>query len=258
MGYRNCDDFVKTHYGGFYHLTMPMLDTINSAVGSTFDLKKDRKHEMVTKLLTRIYDLLYNAEAPSQPGVGRDLALYEEWVSTLAAKERFHSYVFFLYQGLNPPISTRTVNVIADVLRVPEIPRLDDWIMETAKVLAFHHFQLRGEIRRTPSPTPDAPAGSAFAYQPGPMAERRGGWLRSASLFRRHAHRGRFPAKDLPVQIPGLEAHRRQAPGGRGIGPKKRAGFQWPAVGPLRSTIDCKCQWASPAPFFLPCPCRDQ
>ena len=37
MGYRICDDFVNTHFSDFYHLTMPMLDTINNAVGYAFD-----------------------------------------------------------------------------------------------------------------------------------------------------------------------------------------------------------------------------
>ena len=93
--------------------------------------------------------------------------------------------------------------------------------------LPIARSRLAAPRARRPTPAADTSVTFHLVFRSGPTAEGEGGWQRSASLFRRHAHRGRFPAKDLPVQIPGLEAHRRKAPGGRGIGPKKRAGIQW-------------------------------
>ena len=88
------------------------------------------------------------------------MAQYEEWVNTLS--ERHQDYVFFLSKGLSPPISTRTMKVVAEVMGVPSVIHDDDKIMEAAKALAFHHFRLRGEV---------PPAGVATAGRPGDMAE---------------------------------------------------------------------------------------
>ena len=194
--YNSCDDFVKTHYGGFNHLTTPMLDTINNAVGAAFDLKKDRKHEMVTKLLTRIYDLLYVAEPPAgaatagRPGDTRDLAQYEEWANSLSEKHR--DYVHFLSKGLSPPISTRTMKVVADVMGVPSVIHDDDKIMETAKALAFHHFRLRGEV---------PPAGVATAGRPGDTRDLAQYEEWANSLSERHRDYVHFLSKSLSPPI---------------------------------------------------------
>ena len=89
------------------------------------------------------------------------MAQYEEWANSLSEKHR--DYVHFLSKGLSPPISTRTMKVVADVMGVPSVIHDDDKIMETAKALAFHHFRLKGEIQ---------PAGAAAAASPPPVAGR--------------------------------------------------------------------------------------
>jgi hypothetical protein len=156
--YVKCEDFVQVHFSGFMHLTNPILDTLNNALGISFDIRKGMKHELVTQLLTRIYDLLYNPEVPDRLGVDRDLAQYEAWVNGLS--KRHQDYIDFLRDGLGPPITARTLIKVAAVLNVPSVIHDDDKIMETAKALAFHHFLLMGEI--PPAPTPAADTSVTF------------------------------------------------------------------------------------------------